>query len=117
MPLAQLFLILYGLFALATPVMVIALYLRYSKLHARVKAAEDESARQASALRQELAKLSRELAALRAASENAAIDRAQSHTATGESPTEKDASKERKLNERSARRRQQRRPQVRRRNF
>ncbi len=61
-PLAQLFLVLVGLFALATPVLVIALYVRYYKLRARVKAAEEESAKQATALRHEIADLKRQVA-------------------------------------------------------
>jgi hypothetical protein len=76
MPLAQLFLIVYGLFAVATPILVIALYVRYSKLQARVKAAEEESARQATALRQEIAELRRQVAAQKAASEKAPIEKA-----------------------------------------
>ena len=72
---AQLFLILYGIFALATPVLVIALYVRYSKLQARVKAAEEESAKQAAALRQEIAELKRQVVAQKAASDQAASER------------------------------------------
>jgi len=70
-PLAQLFFVLYGLFALATPVLVIALYVRYNKLQARVKAAEEESARQATALRHEITDLKKQLAAQKAAGEKA----------------------------------------------
>ena len=64
---AQLLLVFYGLFALATPVLVIALYVRYNKLLARVKAAEEESASQATALRNEIADLRRHAAAQRVA--------------------------------------------------
>jgi hypothetical protein len=83
-PLAQLFLILYGLFALATPILVIALYARYSKLQARVKAAEEESVRLASALRNEIAELKRQVAAQKAASDKAATDKAQAEQATSD---------------------------------
>jgi hypothetical protein len=66
-PLAQLFLVLYGLFAVATPVLVIALYVRHSKLQARVKAAEEESARLAAAMRHEIADLKKQVGAQKAA--------------------------------------------------
>src|ERR1700740_1783556 len=70
-PLALVFLVLYGLFALATQILVVALYVRYNKLKARVTAAEKESARQAAALRHEIADLKRQVAAQRAASDKA----------------------------------------------
>ena len=70
-PLAQLFLVLYGLFALATPILVVALYVRYNKLKARVTAAEEESARQVAALRHEVADLKRQVTAQKIASDKA----------------------------------------------
>ncbi len=72
-PLAQLFLVCYGLFALATPVLVIALYVRYTKLEARVKAAEDETIRQAAALRHEITDLRKQVAAQKSAAPQEAI--------------------------------------------
>ena len=66
-PLAQLFLVFYVLFALATPVLVIALYVRYKKLLARVRAAEEESAKQAVSLRHEVADLRKQVSAQTAA--------------------------------------------------
>jgi Predicted membrane protein (DUF2339) len=83
-PLAQLFLILYGLFALATPILVIALYARYSKLQARVKAAEEESAKQAAALRREIAELKRQVAAQESATDKAQIAKVASERAVAE---------------------------------
>src|SRR6266404_2799342 len=76
-PLAQLFFILWGLLALASPILVIALYVRHNKLQARVKAAEEESAKQASALSKELAELKRQVAAKKGVGEKAATDKAQ----------------------------------------
>ena len=70
-PLAMLFLVFYGVFALATPVLVIALYVRYNKLQARVKAAEEESARLAAGLRYEIADLQRQVAAQKSAEDKA----------------------------------------------
>jgi hypothetical protein len=67
MPLPQLFLALYILFALATPVLVIALYVRYTKLQQRLKQLEDENARQAVTFTHELAELKRQAAAPRPA--------------------------------------------------
>ncbi len=61
-PMAQAFLILYALFALATPILVIALYVRYSKLRAALKAAEEESARQIAAVRRDLWELKQQVA-------------------------------------------------------
>jgi hypothetical protein len=75
-PMAQLFLVVYGLFALATPVLVIALYVRYSRLQARVKAAEEESARQATqtaALRHEIADLKKQVTAQKTPAADKAI--------------------------------------------
>src|SRR6266404_2829212 len=83
-PLAQLFFILWGLLALASPILVIALYVRHNKLQARVKAAEEESAKQASALRQELAELKRQVAAQKTVVEKAATDKAQIEKALGD---------------------------------
>ena len=76
-PLAQLFFILWGLFALVSPILVIALYVRHNNLQARVKAAEEESAKQTFALRQELAELKRQVAAQKTAGEKATTDKAQ----------------------------------------
>jgi hypothetical protein len=59
---AQAFLILYGLFALTTPVLVIALYVRYTKLQNRLKAAEEESERQIAAVRRDLWELKKQVA-------------------------------------------------------
>lgn len=60
---AQAFLILYGLFALATPVLVVTLYVRYSRLRAQVEAAKEENSRQTTALRREISDLRKEFAA------------------------------------------------------
>jgi len=60
------FLILYALFALATPILVIVLYVRYSNLRLRLTRAEEETAKQAAALRHEIADLRKQVAALKA---------------------------------------------------
>jgi F0F1-type ATP synthase membrane subunit b/b' len=67
MSLPQLFLALYILFALATPALVIALYVRYSKLQRQIKQLEEDSAKQTASLTRELVELKRQVAAPRAA--------------------------------------------------
>jgi len=61
MPMGQALLIVYGLFLVATPIFVIALYVRYSKLRARVQAAEEEAAKQAASLRREISDLRKQI--------------------------------------------------------
>lgn len=63
----EFFLIGYGILAVATPILVIALYVRYSQLRARVQAAEEETAHQAAVLRREIADLRKQVAAQTAA--------------------------------------------------
>lgn len=70
-PLAEFFLIGYGIFAVATPILVIALYARYRKLWARLQAAEEETAHQATVLRREIADLRKQVAAQTPAAEKA----------------------------------------------
>ena len=73
MQLAQLFLVLYGIFALVTPVLVIVLLVRYGKLREQLKRNEEENARQAKSFEREIAELRRQVAAPRlAATEQAA---------------------------------------------
>jgi hypothetical protein len=60
------FLIVYGLIVLGTPVLVVALYIRYSKLQSRVDLAEQEASRLASNLRFEVAELKKQLESVRA---------------------------------------------------
>jgi len=57
------FLIVYGLFVLATPILVVALYIRFSKLRAQLNNAEEENARQTAALKREIADLRKQVAA------------------------------------------------------
>jgi hypothetical protein len=66
-------LVLYALFALATPILVIVLYIRYSSLRDRMKAAEEDIAKQAAALRHEIADLRKQLAALKVPGTTAAL--------------------------------------------
>jgi predicted membrane protein DUF2339 len=67
MPLPQLFLVLYGLFALATPVLVVALYLRYAKLRKELRQLDERNASQSAALTREIVDLKRQVTALRVA--------------------------------------------------
>ena len=70
----QAFLVLYALFALATPVLVVALYVRYSKLRGQVEAAKEEGARQTAALRSEISDLRKQVAAQKIALSPAATE-------------------------------------------
>ena len=67
-------LILYGLFALATPILVIALYVRYSKLQGRLKCAEEETEKQVASLRRDIWDLKKQVAAQKAAAPATVID-------------------------------------------
>lgn len=56
------FLVIYGLFVLATPILVVALYLRFNKLQTQLNRVEEESAKQTAELRQEIAELRKQVA-------------------------------------------------------
>ena len=82
------FLILYALFALATPILVIVLYVRYSNLRLRLTRAEEETAKQAAALRHEIADLRKQLASLKAPVSSASpVDMRPAPATVHETPT------------------------------
>lgn len=61
------FLVVYGLFVLATPILVLALYIRFSTLRTQLNGVEEESAKQTAALRREITELRKQIAAKTAA--------------------------------------------------